>query len=197
MRTSLVRHHCRTAAPSADVEITTNVMTRPLRLGSKVLPPVSAASLSGIRRQRCTKDPCPLGLGEALEHQVRETALVKQHSEMGEGLMPWVIGLFVVCVGLLVILRRVPLRRSDAPGTPHFSSAIPHQRLLIVRIVLGLIAVALAAGTIVQTVGLGTAAPRPPGRPLAQSLRPLPALSTDADAPTQEKRSNVRVTAHR
>ena len=52
--------------------------------------------------------------GEALEHQVRETALVKQHSEMGEGLLPWVIGLFMVCLGLLVVLRRVPLHSSDA-----------------------------------------------------------------------------------
>jgi hypothetical protein len=43
--------------------------------------------------------------GEALEHQVRETALVKQHSEMGEGLLPWAIGLFVLCVGLLVVLH--------------------------------------------------------------------------------------------
>jgi predicted membrane protein DUF2231 len=92
--------------------------------------------------------------GEALEHQVRETALVKQHSEMGEGLLPWVIGLFMVCLGLLVVLRRVPLRSSDAPGTPRFS-AISRQRLLIVRIVLGLIAMALAAGTIMQAVRIG------------------------------------------
>jgi glucan phosphoethanolaminetransferase (alkaline phosphatase superfamily) len=107
---------------------------------------VSALSLALI--------PLTESTGEALEHQVRETALVKQHSEMGEGLLPWVIGLFVVCLGLLVVLRRIPLRRSDAPGTPRLS-AMSGQRLLIVRIMLGLIAVALAAGTIVQTVRIG------------------------------------------
>ena len=44
--------------------------------------------------------------GENLEHQVRETALVRRHAELADGLLPWVIGLFAVAVALWLLDRR-------------------------------------------------------------------------------------------
>jgi len=36
--------------------------------------------------------------GEALEHQVDETPLLEAHTRLGDGLIPWAIGLFVAAV---------------------------------------------------------------------------------------------------
>jgi glucan phosphoethanolaminetransferase (alkaline phosphatase superfamily) len=93
--------------------------------------------------------------GRALMRQVRTTTLDIQHARMGDDLMPWVIGLFVVCVALLVTIHRSRRRIRDRPGTPHPSATISHQVLLTVRIVLAVIALALATGTIIQTVRIG------------------------------------------
>ena len=47
--------------------------------------------------------PLSTGLGEALEERVPETALVEQHAEMAEGLLPWVILLVVAGLALAVV----------------------------------------------------------------------------------------------
>ncbi|MBE9499732.1 hypothetical protein IHE61_20860 [Streptomyces sp. GKU 257-1] len=35
--------------------------------------------------------------GEWLEERVEETSLVEEHTEMGDGLTPWAVGLLVAC----------------------------------------------------------------------------------------------------
>lgn len=37
--------------------------------------------------------------GEALERQVPESAVLERHTELGDQLLPWAIGLFVVAAG--------------------------------------------------------------------------------------------------
>lgn len=94
--------------------------------------------------------------GEALEDRVPETALVERHEELGEELLPWVIGLFLVCLALLVANRWMQGRvQVDGPGTPPASLAASRRLPLAVRIILGSLAVVVAAGTMVQTVRVG------------------------------------------
>lgn len=50
--------------------------------------------------------PLATGSGEALEEKVQETALVEKHTEMGEQLTPWVIGLAVLAWALWWLGRR-------------------------------------------------------------------------------------------
>ena len=93
--------------------------------------------------------------GEALMRQIQKTALNRQHAQIGDDLMPWVIGLFVVCVALLVANYWTRLRIGERPGRPHPSSALSRRSSLIVRITFGLIALAVATGAIVETVRIG------------------------------------------
>jgi hypothetical protein len=38
--------------------------------------------------------------GEELEHRVRETDLVEEHTEQGESVLPWALGLAIVAIGV-------------------------------------------------------------------------------------------------
>lgn len=78
--------------------------------------------------------------GEALEERVAETALMETHTEMGEGLLPWVLGLVVVAAVLLWWNRT-----ERSPGKP--------MRWVAVALIA---AAALATtGTMVQAVRIG------------------------------------------
>lgn len=88
--------------------------------------------------------PLTTGSGEALEERIAETALVEKHTEMGEGLLPWVIVLAVGALGLAY----VRLRQGRDPGT---ANSLPRM------LVLAAAAVALvgAVGTTVQVARIG------------------------------------------
>jgi hypothetical protein len=94
--------------------------------------------------------------GEQLEHQVPESALVDRHAELADGLLPWVIGLFVVAVGLW-LLQLQQSRSTDPVG----GSAVARLRGVAlprwVPAVALVLAVVAAAGTIQQVVRVGHA----------------------------------------
>ena len=51
------------------------------------------------------------GSGEKLEHDVRKTALVREHTEQGERVLPWAIGVTVVAIAVTAapsLARRRP-----------------------------------------------------------------------------------------
>jgi hypothetical protein len=87
--------------------------------------------------------------------QVRITTLDVQHARMGNDLMPWVIGLLVVCVALLVAGHWSRGRIGDSSSRPHLSSTMSGRLSLIVKITLVLVALALATGSIIETVRIG------------------------------------------
>lgn len=92
--------------------------------------------------------------GEALEDRVTETAAVERHTEMGETLLPWVVGLLIVIVAVLATGWWLHRPVSNGPG----SQAAPGRGALGARIVtvgLAVVAIAVAAGTLVQTVRIG------------------------------------------
>jgi hypothetical protein len=84
--------------------------------------------------------------GEGLEHSMSENALIERHAELADGMLPWAIGLFVVAVGLwLLDLRRARARQND----------VTRPRWL--PVVVGILTVVVAVGTVQQVVRVGHA----------------------------------------
>lgn len=50
--------------------------------------------------------PLSTSSGQNLERMVGDSALVEEHSELADGLLPWMIGLFVVAVVVYLLGRR-------------------------------------------------------------------------------------------
>ena len=84
--------------------------------------------------------------GEALEERVGETAALETHTQMGEQLLPWVIGLAAVAAALFYLTWRA--RRAD--GAPS-GGAAPRW----VALVLLAASLVLSTGTLVQAVRIG------------------------------------------
>jgi hypothetical protein len=82
--------------------------------------------------------------GENLEHQVAESPLIERHAELADGLLPWVIVLFVVAVGLWWLGRS-----NDA-----------RLRARWVPVVAGVLAVVAVVGVTQQVVRVGHAGAR-------------------------------------
>ena len=82
--------------------------------------------------------------GQALEERVAETALVETHTEMAEGLLPWVAGLVVAAALLLWWNYREIVGRTSVARTPKW-----------VAIVLVAAALITATGTTVQAIRIG------------------------------------------
>jgi hypothetical protein len=103
--------------------------------------------------------------GEALERRVEHSDLIEQHSELADGLLPWVIVLLVGAVALYVVARRERAAAAAAgatDGSAAPSSSVSAERvapapvlprwLLVGAAVVGLVA---ALGTSVQVVRIG------------------------------------------
>lgn len=88
--------------------------------------------------------PVATNAGEWLEQRVFDTDLIRAHTELGDELLPWVIGLFVIAAA--------------AWGLP-FLAARPAAPAAVdagwVRVVVGVLAVGLAAVSVVQVVRIG------------------------------------------
>lgn len=80
--------------------------------------------------------------GEALEERVGESALIETHSELAEGLLPWVIGLVVV--GALLVWWYRSESKATAPRAPKW-----------IPIALAVAAVLATGGTTVQAILVG------------------------------------------
>src|SRR4051812_44177786 len=69
--------------------------------------------------------PVTTEAGEWLEHRVERTALLRAHTELGDTMLPWAIGLAVVALAILARMvlaeraagRAVPVAVGDGPGT--------------------------------------------------------------------------------
>lgn len=87
--------------------------------------------------------------GEALQARVPDTALVRAHAHMADGLSAFVFGLLVVSLVIAYLTRRSAPSQADR--------SLPVRLVLPVAAVLG---VALAAGTLVQVVRIGDSGAR-------------------------------------
>lgn len=91
--------------------------------------------------------------GEALERQVPASAVLERHTELGDQLLPWAIGLFVVAVGQWLWFR-LRARRADEPTR----SARPGAR--VATIAIAVVAVVVAGATTYSVVQVGDSGAR-------------------------------------
>ncbi|MGW2648900.1 DUF2231 domain-containing protein [Streptomyces sp. NPDC001393] len=91
--------------------------------------------------------PVTTHAGEWLERHVADDALVRRHTELGDGLLPWALGLFVLAAVVWWAGRRSAEQRGQGSGTRW--AALP------VRIVVGVLSLAVAAGAVVDVYRIG------------------------------------------
>nr|WTB35155.1 hypothetical protein OG781_41975 [Streptomyces sp. NBC_00830] len=99
--------------------------------------------------------------GEWLEERVQESALLEEHAEMGSGLTPWAIALFVLTVAVWLLGRASPRRereRSGAADSPTERGASAVARLassVAVRVAVLVIALVVAVGAVIDVYRIG------------------------------------------
>jgi hypothetical protein len=114
------------------------------RLGL-VLPVLALVTLVSV--------PLTTHAGEWLEHHEGDDPLVRKHAELGDGLLPWVLGLFVVTVAVWWLGRRS--RIAAAAAEPEQGRNAVTTFALPVRIAAIALSVVFAAGSVVQVYRIG------------------------------------------
>jgi hypothetical protein len=109
--------------------------------------------------------PVTTDAGEWLERRVERTALLRVHTELGDTMLPWAVGLAVVALAFLArkLLAERAARRgaavaaSGGPGTARVATggeaAGPGGRVL--SLVLAVLAVVVAVGSVVTVYRIG------------------------------------------
>ncbi|WP_020145459.1 DUF2231 domain-containing protein [Terracoccus sp. 273MFTsu3.1] len=150
----LIVHATTVVVPAAAATVLLSALWPRFRRWSAWLP--LALSLLAV-----VLTPLSTESGESLERRVEHSDLIETHSQLAEGLLPWVIGLALAAVLLSVVARRerreMPAVAPD-PSTvdrsdeaPDRTSLVPRW-LLVAGAVVGLVA---ALGTTVQVVRIG------------------------------------------
>jgi hypothetical protein len=111
-----------------------------LRLGP-VLPLLALVALASV--------PLTTQAGEWLERHVDGDPLVSRHAELGDGLLPWAVGLFVLAALVWWTTRRTAAPRTGAP-TPSGTRGGG-----LVRIAIAVLSVAVAVGSVVDVYRIG------------------------------------------
>ncbi|MCX3059078.1 DUF2231 domain-containing protein [Streptomyces beihaiensis] len=111
-----------------------------------VLPLLALVTLASV--------PLTTQAGEWLERHVGSDALVRRHASLGDGLLPWAGGLFLVAVGVWWVTRRAAdtgpdaTTGSDAPAATR-APAVP------MRIAATVLALAVSVGAVVDVYRVG------------------------------------------
>ncbi|MFI1167747.1 DUF2231 domain-containing protein [Streptomyces sp. NPDC020801] len=95
--------------------------------------------------------PLATQAGEWLERHVDSDPLVRRHAELGDGMLPWALGLFVLAAGVWWISRRTPASWSE-----EHTGARPGPRPgSVLRIAAVVLSVAVGAGAVVDVYRIG------------------------------------------
>ncbi|MEU8712456.1 DUF2231 domain-containing protein [Streptomyces sp. NPDC048663] len=105
-----------------------------------VLPLLALISLVSV--------PLTTSAGEWLERHVTDDALVERHAELGDGLLPWAVGLFLLASLVWWISRAATEPRPDATGKAIWSA----KPVRVAALVLSLV---VAAGAVVDVYRIG------------------------------------------
>lgn len=95
--------------------------------------------------------PLTTQAGEALEKQTEPSAILEKHTELGDHLLPWAAGLFLVALVQWFWFRRA--RRDSAEAGRRDSAATT--RRPVVGIVLAVAAIAISVGATIDVVRIG------------------------------------------
>ncbi|WRZ88906.1 hypothetical protein OHB54_07410 [Streptomyces sp. NBC_01007] len=109
------------------------------RLGL-ILPVLTLVTLATV--------PVSTHAGEWLEQHVGSDPLVRKHAELGDGLLPWALGLFVISVVVWATARRSSPAADGTAGASWPSSAL-------VRGAVAILSVAVAVGAVVDVYRIG------------------------------------------
>ncbi|MET7989027.1 DUF2231 domain-containing protein [Streptomyces sp. NPDC005281] len=107
------------------------------RLGV-VLPLLALVTLASV--------PLTSNAGEWLEGHVDDNALVRRHAELGDGLLPWAGGLFV-----LAVVVWWAIGRAAVSGTPDGT----RRPATLVRAAAAVLSLVVAAGAVVDVYRIG------------------------------------------
>jgi hypothetical protein len=113
--------------------------------------------------------PLTTDAGEWLEHRLPSTPLLRAHTELGDYLLPWAIGLAVVGVALaareVLAGRRAGAARPEGPGAARASHAARPRTAgapggTAVTVVLAVLTVVVAVGSVATTYQIGDSGAR-------------------------------------
>ncbi|MFH9861061.1 DUF2231 domain-containing protein [Streptomyces sp. NPDC017202] len=110
-----------------------------------VLPALALVTLASV--------PVAAEAGEWLEEHVDSNPLVRRHAELGDGLLPWAAGLFLLATAVWWTNRRSAAAQA-APAEGRARSASPRSAL-VVRVVAAVLSVGVAAGAVVDVYRIG------------------------------------------
>ncbi|KQC35391.1 hypothetical protein UK82_26695 [Frankia sp. ACN1ag] len=100
--------------------------------------------------------PLTTHAGEWLEARVPSDPLVRRHTELGDGLLPWAIGLFVLAAAVWWWGRRAEVGGSTDGGSGGGGThAAARPSGLVVVIALAVLSVVVAVGSVVQIYRIG------------------------------------------
>lgn len=102
-----------------------------------VLPVLALVTLGSV--------PLTVEAGEWLEKHVDRDPLVREHAELGDGLLPWALGLFVLAALVWWAARR---SAADASGGSRWSGTP-------VRVAAAVLSLVVAAGAVVDVYRIG------------------------------------------
>jgi hypothetical protein len=144
--------------------ITAAVLPRAARRLGPLLPLLASVALVSV--------PLTTQAGEWLEHHVDGDPLVRRHAELGDGLVAWAVGLFVLAAVVWWAGRRASAGSGQGDAGNGLTGAEAFGRdtdtvaasgrtggsrwaALPVRILLGLLSVAVAVGAVVDVYRVG------------------------------------------
>jgi hypothetical protein len=110
--------------------------------------------------------PITTEAGDWLEHRVPRTDLLRAHTQLGDTLLPWVVGLLLVALAILArqLISQRSARGFTAPHGPGTATATrpPRQSVggRVVTVVLAALAIAVAVGSVVDTYRIGESGAR-------------------------------------
>ncbi|WP_328333202.1 MULTISPECIES: DUF2231 domain-containing protein [unclassified Streptomyces] len=93
--------------------------------------------------------PLTTQAGEWLERHVESDALVRKHTELGDGLLPWVVALFLVAAAVWWFYRRASHSSPGAAGSTSLTVATP------LRIAAAALSLVIGVGAAVQVYRIG------------------------------------------
>ena len=120
------------------------VRPRVMRRFGVVLPVLALVSLLAV--------PLTTNSGEWLQERVTETSLVERHTEMGDELLPWVVGLFVLAAAVWFVYRRAAATDAALTDPGRVSVLAVDGRL---RAAAAVLCLAVAVGAVVQVYRIG------------------------------------------
>ncbi|MEU6394697.1 DUF2231 domain-containing protein [Streptomyces sp. NPDC046939] len=106
------------------------------------LPLLALITLAGV--------PLTTNAGEWLEKHVSSDALVRRHAELGDGLLPWAIGLFVVAVAAWWVARG-----AATPGPTPSAEDNGRRTAMPVRVAVAVLALVVSVGAVVDVYRIG------------------------------------------